>query len=255
MKKVLFFLFCITTICSYAQDVIVLKDGTTILSKVTEVSSSEIKYKKISNLDGPIFTIKSSDILSINYNNGEKDSFNDVRPQIEKYPISKEIKTGYCGFVDFGFTFGVGADKESRFDFSTSHGYRPFDYLFIGAGAQVSYWHEINMGSIPIFGNLRFDLPTHANICPFIDVKIGYTPWHFGGRSGFVRPKAIGVFYNLSLGGRIIISKRNAINVSIGYQAQQCNDIPYIIELDYHKTLGFKKGYRGGISTKIGIEF
>ena len=43
-----------------AQDVIVKKDGSTILSKVMEVGSTEVKYKKYSNLDGPLYTISKS---------------------------------------------------------------------------------------------------------------------------------------------------------------------------------------------------
>ena len=33
----------------YAQDVIVKRDGTTILSKVVEINKNEIKYKKFSS--------------------------------------------------------------------------------------------------------------------------------------------------------------------------------------------------------------
>lgn len=58
-----------------AQDVIVKKDGSTILSKVLEVTSSEVKYKKFSNQEGPTYTIKVSELQAINYQNGEKDSF------------------------------------------------------------------------------------------------------------------------------------------------------------------------------------
>lgn len=58
-----------------AQDVIVKKDGNTILSKVTEVNSNDIKYKKFSNLNGPTYTLDKSEIMSINYENGERDTF------------------------------------------------------------------------------------------------------------------------------------------------------------------------------------
>ena len=58
-----------------AQDVIVKKDGSTILSKVLEVTSSEVKYKKFSNQEGPTYTIEVSELQAINYQNGEKDSF------------------------------------------------------------------------------------------------------------------------------------------------------------------------------------
>ena len=78
MKKLLLFiiLFCVS-LTIMAQDVIVKKDGSTILSKVLEISETEIKYKKWSNQDGPTYTIHQSEILSINYQNGEIDSFYD----------------------------------------------------------------------------------------------------------------------------------------------------------------------------------
>lgn len=67
----MFALFASTQVS--AQDVIVKKDGTTILSKVVEVGSSEIKYKKHSHQDGPTYSLSASEILSINYENGEKE--------------------------------------------------------------------------------------------------------------------------------------------------------------------------------------
>ena len=59
-----------------AQDVIVKRDGSTILSKVLEVNTADIKYKKFSNQNGPTYTINISDVMVINYENGEKDTFN-----------------------------------------------------------------------------------------------------------------------------------------------------------------------------------
>ena len=66
-----------------AQDVIVKKDGSAILSKVLEVNTSDIKYKKFSNLDGPTYSIIKSEIMSINYENGEKDVFDDINMESE----------------------------------------------------------------------------------------------------------------------------------------------------------------------------
>ena len=51
-----------------AQDVIVKNDGSTITSKVMEITGTEIKYKKYSNLKGPTYTY-------INYENGERENF------------------------------------------------------------------------------------------------------------------------------------------------------------------------------------
>lgn len=64
---------CCTSV--FAQDIIIKKDFSIIKSKVVEVASSIVKYKKYSNIDGPIYTIEAKDILAINYENGEKDVF------------------------------------------------------------------------------------------------------------------------------------------------------------------------------------
>lgn len=61
-----------------AQDVIVKKDGTTILSKVLEVNKNEIKYKKHSNRQGPLYVIEKADVMAINYESGDKDVFADT---------------------------------------------------------------------------------------------------------------------------------------------------------------------------------
>lgn len=70
---VLFFLLCSATV--FAQDVIVKKDGSTILSKVLEVNQNEVKYKNHNNLNGPTYTISKSELQAINYQNGAKDTF------------------------------------------------------------------------------------------------------------------------------------------------------------------------------------
>lgn len=70
-----FFLF---SIISHAQDIIVKKDGTVIQAKVSEIGTSEVKYKKWSNQDGPVYAIAKGEILAITYQNGEKEMFNDT---------------------------------------------------------------------------------------------------------------------------------------------------------------------------------
>ena len=65
----------------FAQDVIVKHDGSTILSKVTEIGVTEVKYKKFSNQNGPTYSIQKSDIQAINYENGEKETFADAMPR------------------------------------------------------------------------------------------------------------------------------------------------------------------------------
>lgn len=76
MKRFLFSLVAIlfTCIC-FAQDVIIKKDGTTILSTVIKVGQSEVEYKKYNNQTGPTYTISINELSHINYANGTKDTF------------------------------------------------------------------------------------------------------------------------------------------------------------------------------------
>lgn len=68
--------FAMFSFIAHAQDVIVKKDGNTITSKVIEITSSEIKYKKFSNQNGPTYTINRNEVNYINYENGEKETIN-----------------------------------------------------------------------------------------------------------------------------------------------------------------------------------
>lgn len=77
MKKYIVFLVgCMLLVGQvHSQDLIVLKDGATVPGRVCEVTSTEIKYKKISNPDGPLYSIDKSRVLAVNYKNGEKESY------------------------------------------------------------------------------------------------------------------------------------------------------------------------------------
>ena len=65
----------IVTNIARAQDIIVLKNGSVIKSKVQEITTNEIKYKKISNLSGPLFIVDKSEVFSINFENGMVENY------------------------------------------------------------------------------------------------------------------------------------------------------------------------------------
>lgn len=94
MKKLLLLLLTLVALNTYAQDVIVKKDGSTILSKVLEVNKSDIKYKKFSNQNGPTYTIDKSEVMAINFENGDKDLFNNETKQVKEYTQSSS-SVGY----------------------------------------------------------------------------------------------------------------------------------------------------------------
>lgn len=77
--KVFFFLmFIFTANILLAQDLIVLKSGDEISSKVLEVTSDLVKYKKWGNQEGPTYSSTKAEIFMIKYANGTKDVFNNV---------------------------------------------------------------------------------------------------------------------------------------------------------------------------------
>lgn len=74
-KHLLPIILAFISIFAFAEDIIVLNDGTIIKAIVSDINSSEILYKKFSNPKGPTYHINKTDVLSINYDNGEKENF------------------------------------------------------------------------------------------------------------------------------------------------------------------------------------
>ena len=104
-----------------AQDVIVKKDGSTIISRVIEITQAEVKYKRFSNLNGPTYTILKSEVQVINYENGEKETFEE---EAKDDPVPSTEKTAEKGSIqnvpqqDFSYeqlaTMGALAQGQSK---------------------------------------------------------------------------------------------------------------------------------------------
>jgi len=60
----------------YTQDTITISTNEKISSKTLEITTTEVKYKKFDNLNGPTFSILKSDVIMIKYENGTTDFFN-----------------------------------------------------------------------------------------------------------------------------------------------------------------------------------
>ncbi|MES2681643.1 MAG: hypothetical protein V4635_17240 [Bacteroidota bacterium] len=60
----------------FSQDTLITKNGELIGAKVLEINEDEVKYKKSSNPDGPLYVIKKSEVVVIEYQNGTRDVFN-----------------------------------------------------------------------------------------------------------------------------------------------------------------------------------
>ena len=86
-------LLALTQTFAFAQDVIVKKDNTTILSKVLEITADCVKYQKWDNLEGPTYVINKSEILAINYQNGTKEDFSVLNVEKDKQPNQIQSQT------------------------------------------------------------------------------------------------------------------------------------------------------------------
>lgn len=74
MKRLFLVLVSMATAMStFAQDVIVKRDGEEIQCKILEVSTNKVKYKQWKNQDGPTFVEKKTDVLMLKYENGQKE--------------------------------------------------------------------------------------------------------------------------------------------------------------------------------------
>jgi hypothetical protein len=69
MKRIIITIL-VSSISVYAQDVLTLKTGESVKTKITEITPTEIKYKAFDNLEGPTITIYKSDASNIKYQNG-----------------------------------------------------------------------------------------------------------------------------------------------------------------------------------------
>ncbi len=115
MKKIIYLslLFILLGIIqSKAQDKIYKKDGAVLEAKVTEVGSSEIKYKAFANLNGPVYTIFKGDILKIVYENGNIENY-DTEISIISATDEKRAQNIFVEFLGQGLLFT--ANYDTRF--------------------------------------------------------------------------------------------------------------------------------------------
>ena len=145
----------------FAQDVIVKKDGSTIISKVTDVSSSEVKYKKYSHLDGPTYTISKSLIKVINFENGDKEDFGKERYDSGVTVKEKEHKDWNAIYVQY---------NPSKFNYNVSN--TNWDEPSSFKGVTIGYSHAFNIvRNVPLYlqPGIEIQYSFDTKITPLVD--------------------------------------------------------------------------------------
>ncbi|MCG6187691.1 hypothetical protein [Maribellus maritimus] len=239
-----------------AQDLITKITGEDIQAKVLEVNQGEIKYKRFSNLDGPVFTLSKADILMIRYENGTKDIFS-VQPtrQATQRTVQKTstnslslnrgtgLKSGYTSNVEIGYCFGAGDYPYSRFKLNVVGNYQINPHFSLGAGSGLRAYSDIETLLMPIFTQIRgyiFD----NNISPYGSVDIGYSVSLTGdGIDG-------GFYFSPSLGAIFNVANNLWFSCGLGYEMQK------ITEQWRYGTNIYEDDYKlGAITLNVGLVF
>jgi len=166
-----FFIFLFLANKSTAQDVILDKDGNEILSIVKEILTTEIKYKKWENKEGPTYTIPKSDVFKIKFKNGTSEL------------ISAGTSTSNTNSLSSGNQGNNGGGSQSNSSvsgstFSPDNFYYNTDFPFNGV-------YQLNTQNNQI-QNIEKN-PSHTNYVP----SFGWVPptfiWEVPGRRSSVR--------------------------------------------------------------------
>ncbi len=175
MKKSLLVLLCTLSYSAIsAQDIIMKKNADEIQAKVTEIGTTEIKYRKWDNLNGPVYTIPVDEVFVIKYENGTTDKFADLSAT-ESRPKTSGKFPKYQGEIAVGYGVGVGAASDvintDRIVVETVHGARINPYVFVGAGLGINYFY----GLLDDYNFYQGDDDTATILPLFADIK-GYYP-------------------------------------------------------------------------------
>ncbi len=151
-------------------------------------------------------------------------------------------QAGYKGFIEGGYTIGVGDYDLGRLELITTHGYQFNQYIFAGVGAGFKYYTDDELWAYPIFGDIRANILNNS-ISPFVDFKIGYAA---GDADGF--------FLTPSVGCRFGFKNNCAMTVSVGYEMQKGTIYSYYYYGGYYYDDESTETI-GGLALKVGFEF
>ena len=147
MKKLFVFVAVFFVLGGYflsAQDLIILRNGNMIEAVVVEISPTEIRYRRLDLLDGPIFVIPVANVLSVRLESGLVEVFDHPTQPIPPTQITTMDSGLLNRWVYLGGIFGHGI-----FDYSNTRGHH-FGPGFIADFALMRFF-SIGVGVIPMF--------------------------------------------------------------------------------------------------------
>jgi hypothetical protein len=91
------------------NDIIKTTDSRTIQALVVEIDLQTVKYRLASNPDGPIHTMRKTDIMTITYKNGDVEVYNTTEHLNLRDDLLRAQKLKSNGYVWMYVGFGVAA--------------------------------------------------------------------------------------------------------------------------------------------------
>lgn len=158
---------CVTS--ALAEDLIVFCNGNVVKAIVLEIQKTDVKYKLVSNPQGPTYTVDKAELLSIIYENGEKDVFRETHSDTTSGPQQSSSTQNVNPQKQISIPAPDNAQRISRINNSTvRHGNRKPDNKKLKTTKSHTWIMGITDGSILSDDNISVDFQ-HTYDCQYIE--------------------------------------------------------------------------------------
>ncbi len=249
-----------------AEDVIHYTNGDSLSVKVVEVGKDYIKYRKASNLDGPVYSESTKLISSIVYENGNNDiwihnSYTNGIFKFDKHAYELQFKVSAAintvipqADLVFGlrlnsfFRIGLGLGISKKFFEYNKHTHFPA----VKSGSKIiseertwDYDVSNHLIVMPLFGNLKYNI-LDSKFSPYIQANLGY--YVYTEKSEEVEPGFYGNYF-IGLDWRL---RRSSLSLEVGYET---NGVSLIAKPDNPEYSTYKLKSSNGLSLGLGYSY
>ncbi len=179
------------SVTASAQDLLVKTNGDLEKVKVLEVTTNEVKYKMYDNLEGPIFTVLQSQLVSIQFENGTVRKFAGIRRSnvadnsgadltLDSNPAAKYFDIhGYDNALSFYLQNGWGIGWDIRKNFNEYIAWDIFGLSYVSGGG---FHSPSDAGAINVrVAGVRGYTPSIDGFRGYVNLDMGYTGSYFSG--------------------------------------------------------------------------
>lgn len=199
-----------------------------------------------------------------------------------KYRGFVDVDASYLVECPYSYNRRLSRPTEDRFSLliTTTHGIQMGNSFFVGAGLGLNQMgQELSVRNMPVFFDLRWTLNDSKKFTPFVDFKIGYSmltndknehypkymyrentdknSWYM---YDYFSDTKDGLFVKPTIGCRISLSNKLALNVGLTYYPEHGNFYEYYLEYQNGKRVtrtnskvgSFTKHFLG---LNVGVDF